>query len=328
VGIGASFRRTVTTGGAYDFGSTGVTLGFPATGTYPNGELCVSRIRLAPDQLPNANPHSIAYWVVNNYGTNGTFSALDSLRFENVGNIATGANPASFQLFKRGSTADGNTWGASIDNGDVVVPGVNGSVLFSAGNGVQSFSQFVITTTSGPLPVEWLDFQAGLQPDYRSVRLYWSVNQTPDVSHFIVEKSTDGFTYEPIGQVAARPLGGLQNYDTSDKQPVAGLNYYRLRQFDANGKTSLSPVRVVALNVAADDWSLYPNPLAPGQSLTIQTQSKDVYRIRLFDVTGKVVVEKSLTGTAKLDNLNLPAGFYGYEILSDTRRVTGKVVVE
>jgi len=328
VGIGNSFRRTVTAGGAYDFGSTGLTLGFPATGTYPNGELCVSRIRLVPDQLPNANPHSIAYWVVNNYGTNGIFSPLDSLRFENVGNIATGANPAAFQLFKRGSTADGNSWGTSIDNGDAVTPGINGSVLFSTTNGVQSFSQFVITTTAGPLPVEWLDFQAGLQPDHRSVRLYWSVNQTPDVSHFIVEKSSDGIAFQSIGQVTARPLGGLQNYETADKQPVAGLNYYRLRQVDVDGKASLSPVRVVALDLQAEVWSLYPNPLGAGQSLTIQTQAKDAYRLRLFDVTGKVVLEKNLTGTAKLDNLNLPAGFYGYEILSDVRRVTGKVVVD
>ncbi|HMW49669.1 MAG TPA: T9SS type A sorting domain-containing protein, partial [Cellvibrionaceae bacterium] len=74
-------------------------------------------------------------------------------------------------------------------------------------------------------------------------------------------------------------------------------------------------------------WALFPNPLAPGQSLTILTQTEGAYRVRLFDATGKVVVEKNLEGTTRLDNLNLPSGVYGYEILSDAQRVTGKLVV-
>jgi len=74
-------------------------------------------------------------------------------------------------------------------------------------------------------------------------------------------------------------------------------------------------------------WALFPNPLAPNQSLTILTQTEGAYRVRLFDATGKVVVEKNLEGTTRLDNLNLPAGVYGYEILSDAQRVTGKLVV-
>ncbi len=328
VGIGTSQRLTVTAGGAYNFGTTGLTLGFPATGPYPNGELCVSRINLAPDQLPNADPHSSAYWAVNNYGTNATFAALDSLRFERIGTIEAGADPAGYHLFKRGSTADGNTWGNSVDNGDLVVPGANGlgAVSFSAGNGQSSFSQFVITRSSGPLPVEWLDFRAALQ-DNSSVRLYWSVNQTADVSHFVVEKSRDGLAFAPIGQVTARIGSGLANYETTDQQPFTGLNYYRLRQLDSDGKASLSPVRSVVLNAAGAEWSVFPNPLAPGQPLSILTPTEDPYRLRLYDVTGKMLLNKNLSGSVQLEGLNLPAGVYGYEILSEVKRVTGKVVV-
>lgn len=325
VGIGTSARLTVTSGGAYTFGSTGLTLGFPTEGPYPNGELCVSRINLAPDQLPNANPHSQAYWVVNNFGTNTSFATLDSLRFAGYGTIGGAAAPSAFQLYKRGSFADGNTWGSAVDNADALAPGVNGSVLFSTGNGVSSFSQFVATSTA-PLPVEWLNFQASLQ-DNRFVRLYWSVNQTAEVSGFVIEKSRDGRSFQSIGTMQARPDIGLANYESFDNQPYAGFNYYRLRQKDSDGRESLSPLRLVVLNAQADGWALFPNPLAPNQSLTILTQTEGAYRVRLFDATGKVVVEKNLEGTTRLDNLNLPAGVYGYEILSDAQRVTGKLVV-
>jgi hypothetical protein len=67
-GGGNSARLTVNEGGNYIFGNTGLTLGFPIGGTYPNGELCVSRINLAPDQVP-APDHDNVYWIVNNLCT-------------------------------------------------------------------------------------------------------------------------------------------------------------------------------------------------------------------------------------------------------------------
>jgi hypothetical protein len=327
VGGGSSQRLTVTAGGPYSFGPTGVTLGFPASGPYPNGELCVSRINLAPDQLPNADPHSSAYWAIHNFGTNANFATLDSIRFGRIGNVEQGADPAGYHLFKRGSTAHGNTWGNSIDNADRIVPGESGTggAVFSAGNGLSSFSQFIVTRSSGPLPVEWLDFRAAPLDD-RSVRLYWSVNQSADVSHFVVEKSRDGLSFSPLGPLAARPGIGLAHYETTDAQPFAGLNYYRVRQFDRDGRASLSPVRSVVFGAAAAEWSVFPSPLERGQSLRIFTPSELPYRLRLYDVAGKMVLDRRLSGSVELPALSLPAGVYGYELLSDVKRATGKLV--
>ncbi len=53
VGKGVSARQTVTANGSYNVGATGLTLSFPSTGDLPNGEICVSRINVAPDQYPN-----------------------------------------------------------------------------------------------------------------------------------------------------------------------------------------------------------------------------------------------------------------------------------
>lgn len=328
VGGGNSKRLTITTGGAYSFVPTGVMLGFPASGPYPNGELCVSRINLAPDQLPNADPHSVAYWVIHNYGTNANFATLDSIRFERIGNVEQGADPSGYHLFKRGSTAHGNTWGNSIDDADRMVASNSGAgaAVFSVNNGLSAFSQFIITRSTGPLPVEWLDFRAA-PLDNGSARLYWSVNQSAEVSHFVVEKSRDGVSFAPIGQVSARSGVGLYNYETVDQQPFKGLNYYRVRQLDTDGQASLSPVRSVMFQDAADEWSVFPSPLERGQALRIFTQNETPYRLRLYDVAGKLVLDRRLSGSVQLDGLDLAAGVYGYELLNEVKRATGKVVV-
>ena len=84
VGKGVSFRKSVTSGGQHTFTGTGVDLFFPTTtaAVYPNGELVVNRINPLPTFLPDsANSfHLNNYYIINNYGTNSSFTALDSLQ--------------------------------------------------------------------------------------------------------------------------------------------------------------------------------------------------------------------------------------------------------
>src|SRR5690606_7721353 len=73
------------------------------------------------------------------------------------------------------------------------------------------------------LPVEFLDFQA--TPGAHQVDLKWHTASERNTSHFVVERSFDGFTFEPIGQVAA--MGNTSNvtrYDFVDRSPKLGVN--------------------------------------------------------------------------------------------------------
>lgn len=324
VGKGVSARTTVTTTGTYTIGNTGLILKFPAPGTYPNGELCVSRIDQAPDQVPSAAQHSTGYWIVNNYGSNTSFSTLTSLEFKGYGPIAAGASASDYQLYKRGSFAEGNSWGTTLDQADAVTPGNNGSLTFSSGNGVSSFSQFILTSDVA-LPVEWSEFMTALEGQ-RQVRLYWSVNQV-NVARFMLERSADGQHFQPLATLPAKPDNGFYAYQFLDKNPLKGVNYYRLRQEDRNGTYSYSPIRTVLIDALADEWVVSPNPLSKGQALRIQTAHEGPYRFRLFSASGALVTEKRCEGSVVLEGPDLAAGVYGYEILSERRRVGGKVVV-
>ncbi len=150
VGGGVSNRTTVSSSGVYTFGTTGVKMGF--SGTTPNGEVLVSRLNVPPDFIPSS-VRNIAtdktYWVVRNFGTNQSFTALDSIVFDNLSGIypPDEASPAQFSLYKRSSNAFGDTWGSAQDPAADLVKYVStsgGKITFSTGNGNTSFSQFVI----------------------------------------------------------------------------------------------------------------------------------------------------------------------------------------
>ena len=64
-----------------------------------------------------------------------------------------------------------------------------------------------------------------------------------DADYFVIERSTNGYSFEEIGQVMA--LGtvyGPQGYGFKDNSPLNGANYYRLKQVDYNGNYMYSPI--------------------------------------------------------------------------------------
>ncbi|MBK8888341.1 MAG: hypothetical protein IPN46_18125, partial [Saprospiraceae bacterium] len=65
-----------SSGGLKDFSNAGMRLYLHATGTYPNGEVVVTRINQLPNIVPVIGFQSNKYWILNNYGSNPTFSIL------------------------------------------------------------------------------------------------------------------------------------------------------------------------------------------------------------------------------------------------------------
>jgi photosystem II stability/assembly factor-like uncharacterized protein len=150
VGGGTFQREEVYFEGVVDFSAPGVELTFPETGTYPDGDIVVTRLNVPSDQLPAASvlPNNpVSYYIIRNYGINSTFDPLESMKFSRVQGTSSSmvASPSGLKLYKRTSNAHGATWGSSIDDADVVtdVAGV-GSIEFNAGLSVSSFSQFSI----------------------------------------------------------------------------------------------------------------------------------------------------------------------------------------
>ena len=142
VGKGVSYRASVVAGKKrYGFGATGLTLLFPSQGSYPNGELVVSRLSVSPDTVPNVSASQFSdYWILHNFGSNGTFVAPAEVRFSQTGGLPADIGN-SCKLWRRDPLAHGPLW-QSLDNSDEVIPGLQSEVAFTTGNQVTQAGQF------------------------------------------------------------------------------------------------------------------------------------------------------------------------------------------
>lgn len=169
--------------------------------------------------------------------------------------------------------------------------------------GLSSFSQFGLgQTLVSPLPVTLLSFTAQFQN--AAVALTWATASETNSAYFVVERSLDGRTFAPLGQVpAAGHSTTPRSYQLLDAAlPPQALLYYRLRQVDLDGTATYSPMRVVAL--PGRELALFPNPATATTTLTGTTAGT---RVQVLDAVGRTIATSlaDATGTA---HLSLPTG--------------------
>lgn len=172
----------------------------------------------------------------------------------------------------------------------------------------------VVTT----LPVKMYSFNANLNTN--KVDLKWVTASEINVSHFIVEKSTDGVNFSDAGLVFA--YGNATDkttYTLADNVAAnqTGVIYYRLRSVDVDGKSELSETRIIRLgNKTENNVSIvtYPNPVSNEIRITIPAtwQNKKVV-YELFNANGtaaKRIVNANSSQTETINVSNLAPGFY------------------
>ena len=100
--------------------------------------------------------------------------------------------------------------------------------------GTVSVCRDVSVTRMSALPVELLSFEGKKQTN--SNMLYWSTASEHNTSHFIIEKSVDGFKWIGIGQVQSAGNSTQKiDYTLEDMDVSQVINYYRLHQYDIDG---------------------------------------------------------------------------------------------
>lgn len=149
------------------------------------------------------------------------------------------------------------------------------------------------------LPVELLSFTA--EAGQRTVALEWTTASESNSSHFVVERSSDGYTFGPIGEVAAAGTShSLLAYAFVDEQPLRGTTYYRLTQVDLDGSTDQSHVVPVTFDQAVSVGRPYPNPTSDRVQLDLTVTTDQQLRIALLDASGRLLREErhqATTGT-------------------------------
>lgn len=165
------------------------------------------------------------------------------------------------------------------------------------------------------------------------VNLQWSTANDTDSSHYEIEKSVDGVNFDLIGRInAGNNSDSLQQYVYNDNKPFQGINYYRLKQVDKEGRFTYFKIVSVSLEKTGVQYVIYPNPAKYLSTVRILTNMPQL-TIRLIDALGRQVFLKSFGALNIGEELQIPLvglsrGVYFLSLTTDSGTSSHKVLVQ
>ena len=161
------------------------------------------------------------------------------------------------------------------------------------------------------LPVTLKNFNA--KEEGSLVNLNWATTEETNSDYFDIEHSRNAKEWLSIGKVASNGESKtLKDYQFQHKQPVSGLNYYRLKMVDKDQTFAYSKMNSVQFK--EDDNGLFPNPV--DQVVFFKNADlENLSHIQILNNSGKVVYETAKIGEAGVNIAHLPAGSFVVKLL-------------
>ncbi|MCF0073752.1 T9SS type A sorting domain-containing protein [Dyadobacter sp. CY261] len=170
------------------------------------------------------------------------------------------------------------------------------------------------------LPVELNSFIA--KNEGNVANLQWSTSEETNSDYFSIEHSRDAKHWTELGKMESQKESTvLNNYDFTHINAAPGINYYRLKMVDLDKTYAYSQIVKVSIDGKGGE-SIYPNPVLSKFELT-NAGLKDVEKVRIFDVSGKLVHETSQVDESGISIGHLASGIFYVELEKaggDTRK--------
>ncbi|MFT3933915.1 MAG: T9SS type A sorting domain-containing protein [Chitinophagaceae bacterium] len=179
-------------------------------------------------------------------------------------------------------------------------------------NNIASFSRFTLSSINNALPVQFISFTAVCNGS--NVLLNWKTASELNSAYYAVQKSTDALAWATIGKLAAAGNASAENNYSFTDNTVNGNNYYRIAEYDVDGKTTLSNIASAGCNMQ-EAFAIWPNPVSNTMYIRITVRNASEANIKLFDSKGALVKQKinSLangTNMISMDVKGIAAGLY------------------
>lgn len=190
--------------------------------------------------------------------------------------------------------------------------GVEDGIKYVEFDNITSFSSFVYvsTTNETALPVTLVRFDGAKKGN--STLLTWETSEESANKGFEIQRGGTSGGWQTVGFVGGQTEDGNSNtllqYRFSDETPLAGKNYYRLKQLDWDGSYQYSRIVAVDFPAAATGLVLYPNPVTNG-NITLDVPENGVLDVKIFNLSGNQVKAFKQSGRV-LDVKGLSSGKY------------------
>jgi hypothetical protein len=159
-----------------------------------------------------------------------------------------------------------------------------------------------------PLPISLLSFTAMLAGS--STKLQWVTASERNNDYFTIERSPDGITYTTIAQI--KGAGNSDSriiYDATDNNPLFGVSYYRLKQTDIDGTSTISSLVGIS---RANKASIPVKVISSGAgqiSIAWETATTNVIVVQVYNLLGQQVYETKLPAAESAGSITLDQTF-------------------
>jgi hypothetical protein len=176
-------------------------------------------------------------------------------------------------------------------------------LVFDKNSGI-AYADDVILQDISTLPITLSNF-VGEQKNY-GVGLNWTTTSEVNNQYFEVLRAGEDKNFTSIGKVnGAVNSSEIKTYSFSDFNPLAGNNYYQLKQVDLDGKSeSFGPV-VVKFGLSEDSFSVLS---ASEISVTISISSSEEKQAELsyIGLDGRTLYKQNISLASGLNTFSIP----------------------
>ncbi|MCW3463270.1 Ig-like domain-containing protein [Chitinophaga nivalis] len=190
-------------------------------------------------------------------------------------------------------------------------------------------TRYNLQILGNPLPLSGFD----AKPEGSKVAVTWNTPYEINSAAFVIERSRNFRTFEPIDTIAARGISGeTANYLAYDERPWPGFSCYRLKQTSLDGSVKYSAVKTVLVTDREVWWRFIWCILGHQLQYWLDWTGSGPANIQLVDMQGRIRYQ-GRTELSKgrnyrsIDVTSLPAGVYFLRIQSGTKVQVDRVFI-
>ncbi|RYF91482.1 MAG: T9SS type A sorting domain-containing protein [Chitinophagaceae bacterium] len=188
----------------------------------------------------------------------------------------------------------------------------------------------LIVTACGPLPVTLVAFNGKHNNGISS--LDWQTTHELNSEYFEVQRSFNSKDFVTVAKVAAsRNSTTIRNYQYQDAVGGSGYVYYRLRQVDLDGESTMSPIIRLSMGNKVASFEMYPNPFVNNFTASFSAEKAGVATVQIRNINGQMLYSKVINvakgfNATQLNNLpSMPRGLYHVSIQNAELNYKGKM---
>lgn len=179
------------------------------------------------------------------------------------------------------------------------------------------------------LPIHLTFFKASVREG--KALLSWETTWEKNSEEFLIERGSDENVFTQIASLpASGETQGRTRYEFMDETPAAGINHYRLRMTDQDGRFVFSALADVQIHSENASFYIAPNPASP-TNISVFGKNIDPGALELTDLAGlRIVVKNEFNAQGFIDLLPVQALSPGLYLLSyhkNGRKEHAKVLV-